>query len=58
MSLRSSRILNPRISRPIRASHEPGVNGVSRANTPIRTKKTPRIILKVLRIFSENKKSR
>lgn len=51
MSLRSSRILNPSISRPIRASHEPGVSGVSNARTPIRTSNKPKTILKTLRIF-------
>ena len=50
--MRSTRSLNPRISRPISASHEPGVSGVSNASTPTRTNTTPRTILSALRIFS------
>ena len=57
ISLRSSRILIPSISRPIRASHEPGVNGVNNAATPIRINMMPKIILRALRMVSGKKDS-
>jgi len=57
MSLRSSRILIPRISRPIRASQEPGVSGVSNASTPRTTNTMPKTIFRALRIFYSKKES-
>ena len=40
-NLSKSRIRKPNNSRPINASHEPGVKGVKRAARPIRIKITP-----------------
>ena len=49
-NLRWNNSLNPKISNPISASHEPGENGVSNANKPRIINTTPRIILRALRM--------
>jgi len=51
INLRRSSTLNPKYSKPIRATHEPGVNGVNNAAKPRMINTTPKIVLRDLRIF-------
>ncbi len=44
-TLSQNKILRPRNPRPTKISHEPGVNGVTSAKTPMIIKKTPSIFL-------------
>jgi hypothetical protein len=48
----SSRTPKPSSSRPIRASQEPGENGVSRANRPISISTTPKIFFAIVFIYN------
>jgi hypothetical protein len=47
----SRRIRNPRNSRPIKISHEPGEKGVTSARNPRTIRITPTIVLAVLLII-------